>query len=74
MNINYLNTAVDKSKLEMLARCETVLNFPPESLMTDRYLGIESSQQRDFAQLEKYRIDNFKHVVKTISFKLKENT
>jgi hypothetical protein len=75
MYVEHLNAAtVDKSKLEMLARCNTVLNFPPVSLMTDRYLGVEGSVQRDFSQLERYRIDNYKHTIKDIGFQLKENT
>jgi hypothetical protein len=75
MGVDYLNSAtVDKSKLEMLARCKTVLNFPPVSLNMDRYLGVEGAAQRDFSQLERYRIDNYKHTSNDIHFILKENT
>jgi hypothetical protein len=41
-------TKVDESELEMLARCDTVYNFLPIDLNTDRYLGTTSGHQRDF--------------------------
>ena len=58
----------------MLARCDTVLNFPPATLMNGRYLGLQGEDQRDFNQLERFRIDNVHENDETeIHFETKED-